>query len=258
MIGDTFFFNGFTFLTAFLGTTLQFIQPLALAYLWEDNHLNSSTEVLLCALFGVQILTALPLLLVRLTLDLGFLCDRFPQELRQRRLVKTASLIAAGLMASFSYFRTAHVIVSPLTLVLWIMWLACMYFANDDTANQIPISDLSPAQQRTRDAWVAGLLVHAFFKILTPTTTEEFYFSIPAHSAHANVMTLFEGAFLVQLAALVYASRTALALRNAAIVNAVCTAVHVFLLHAEVASLTAMLLPFAMGVAAFIFGKSQE
>ncbi len=76
MIGDTFFFNGFVFLTAFLGTTLQFIQPLALAYLWEDTHFNSPTEVLLCALFGVQILTALPLLLVRQFFELSLFDTR--------------------------------------------------------------------------------------------------------------------------------------------------------------------------------------
>jgi hypothetical protein len=161
-------------------------------------------------------------------------------------------------MASFSYFRTAHLIVSPITLVLWILLLACMYFANDDTAQNIPISDLTPAQRRTRDIWVAALLVHAFFKVLAPTTVEEFYFAVPAHSAHANVMTLFEGAFLVQLAALVQATQAALPLRNAAIVNAVGTALHVYLLQPGVASLAAMLLPFAAATAAYIFSVQQD
>ncbi len=147
--------------------------------------------------------------------------------------------------------------MSPITLVLWVLLLACMYFASDDTAKHIPVSDLNPTQRRTRDIWAALLLVHAFFKVLAPTSFEEFYFSVPAHSAHANVMTLFEGAFLVQLAALVQASQAALPLRNAALVNAVCTALHVYLLQPGIASLAAMLLPFAAGTAAYIFSVRQ-
>ncbi len=240
-VSQTLFLRVITALHVLLGVSFQFFLPQIAPLFWKHPHVASSQEALVIGVFGVHLVSMVPLLL----------------NLRSQTLYRAANLALAVIYPIYILFTDVLATMQPHSFIFFTLLALSYAFSSSSSkttssagAKSVP---LAAWQRYIQTGWTLIITFNALHSIFAPLAFESTLLSPPAASAYSIATFRCYGVFFLQVAALWQSATSKSAMRNCCLVLALGWAVQIYGLHFAVASTLTKSYPVLVLATAYAF-----